>query len=74
MTTQDHRPPGKIPPPLRPEGESEHRDELLQPTEDATVCLPEADPADVSIVRQVFHLSLAQLAAIFGIPFRKAKE
>lgn len=73
MTIQDHRPPGETSPPLRSEGESERRDELLQPAEDAA-CLPEADPADVSTVRQVFHLSLAQLAAIFGIPFRKAKE
>lgn len=36
-------------------------------------CPPEVDPADVRTVRQAFHLTLAQLAAIFGIRLGKAQ-
>jgi hypothetical protein len=61
MTTQDHRPPGKALPTLWSEAEDERRPEA------GPALPPEVDPADVRTVRQAFHLTLAQLAAIFGL-------
>jgi hypothetical protein len=69
MTTRDHRPLGEAGLRLRPEHDGERgrcRAELPQ-GDDADFRLSGVEPADVTTVRQAFRLSLAELAAIFGI-------
>ena len=72
MTTQDQQPAGQALPQPWPEGDERCRDASDgQPEDDTAICPPDVDPADVATVRRAFHLSLAQLAAIFGIPLRR---